>query len=130
MNRQIVRSALFVPATRPARLPKALARGAARVIVEGHADDINRLGRAFKAPETMSRAAWRRDLGYAAIMCSRAMERIFPLLGGRGLATGDPIQRAWRAVHAVAQHIGLVWDVQASRFGAIAAGLPCPDPKL
>ncbi|MDY7700479.1 CoA ester lyase, partial [Pseudomonas aeruginosa] len=30
MNRQIVRSALFVPATRPERIPKALASGADR----------------------------------------------------------------------------------------------------
>lgn len=34
MNRQIVRSALFVPATRPERIPKALASGADRVIVD------------------------------------------------------------------------------------------------
>ncbi|KAF1052561.1 MAG: Citrate lyase subunit beta-like protein [Stenotrophomonas maltophilia] len=34
MNRQIVRSALFVPATRPERVPKALASGADRVIVD------------------------------------------------------------------------------------------------
>jgi alkylation response protein AidB-like acyl-CoA dehydrogenase len=78
----------------------------------------------------MSRATWRRDLGYAAMLCSRAMERIFPLLGGRGLAAGDPVQRAWRDVHAVGHHIALVWDVQAATYGAIAAGLPCPDPKL
>ena len=64
------------------------------------------------------------------MLCSRAMERIFPLLGGRGLAAGDPVQRAWRDVHAVGQHIGLVWDVQAALYGGIAAGLPCPDPKL
>ncbi len=34
MNRQIVRSALFVPATRPERIPKALASGADRVVVD------------------------------------------------------------------------------------------------
>ena len=34
MNRQIVRSALFVPATRPERIPKAPASGADRVIVD------------------------------------------------------------------------------------------------
>src|SRR5450830_1917828 len=34
MSTSIVRSALFVPATRPERIPKALASGADRVIVD------------------------------------------------------------------------------------------------
>ena len=34
MNLTLVRSALFVPATRPERIPKALASGADRVIVD------------------------------------------------------------------------------------------------
>lgn len=34
MNKSIIRSALFVPATRPERIPKAIASGASRVIVD------------------------------------------------------------------------------------------------
>lgn len=34
MNSSIIRSALFVPATRPERIPKALASGADAVIVD------------------------------------------------------------------------------------------------
>ena len=34
MNAEIVRSALFVPATHPERIPKALVSGADRVIVD------------------------------------------------------------------------------------------------
>lgn len=34
MNKSVIRSALFVPATRPERIPKALATGADRVIVD------------------------------------------------------------------------------------------------
>ena len=34
MSPSIVRSALFVPATRPERIPKAIATGADRVIVD------------------------------------------------------------------------------------------------
>ena len=34
MNSAIIRSALFVPATRPERIPKALATGADAVIVD------------------------------------------------------------------------------------------------
>jgi len=69
-------------------------------------------------------------LGQAARLCVEAVDTLFPLLGGRGLAVGDAAQRAWRDVHAVAQHIGLVWDVQAGLYGAVKLGQPCPDPKI
>jgi hypothetical protein len=32
-------------------------------------------------------------------------------------------QRAWRDVHAVTQHIALVWDVQALNYAATRLGL-------
>ncbi len=33
-------------------------------------------------------------------------------------------------VRAVAQHVGLIWDIQAGLYGAVKVGLPCPDPKI
>ena len=38
--------------------------------------------------------------------------------------------KTWRDVHAVSQHIGLVWDIQAINFGAVRLGLDCPDPRV
>jgi hypothetical protein len=40
------------------------------------------------------------------------------------------MQRAWRDVHAVSQHIGLVWDIQAINYGAVRLGLDCPDARI
>ncbi len=40
------------------------------------------------------------------------------------------MQRAWRDVHAVSQHIGLVWDIQAINKGAVRLGLDCPDARI
>jgi hypothetical protein len=42
----------------------------------------------------------------------------------------NPLQRAWRDTHAVAQHIGLVWDIQAINYGAVRLGLECPDKRV
>ena len=67
-------------------------------------------------------------LAHSAKLCVESMDELFPLMGGRGLSVGNPVQRAWRDVHSVAQHIGLIWDIQASNFGSVKLGLPCTDP--
>jgi 3-hydroxy-9,10-secoandrosta-1,3,5(10)-triene-9,17-dione monooxygenase len=90
----------------------------------------NRDARAGKIPPALERARYRLNLGFAADLCVQAMENLLPLIGGRGLIAADPVQRAWRDVHAVAQHVAMVWDVQASLYGPVRLGLPCPDPKL
>jgi 3-hydroxy-9,10-secoandrosta-1,3,5(10)-triene-9,17-dione monooxygenase len=90
----------------------------------------NRDARAGKVPSTLERSRYRLNLGFAADLCVQAMETLLPLVGGRGLIATDPVQRAWRDVHAVAQHVAMVWDVQASLYGPVRLGLPCPDPKL
>jgi 3-hydroxy-9,10-secoandrosta-1,3,5(10)-triene-9,17-dione monooxygenase len=86
--------------------------------------------RAGAIPSLAERARCRLGLGFAAELCVQAMENLLPLTGGRGLLAGDPVQRAWRDVHAVAQHVAMVWDVQAGLYGPLRLGLPCPDPKL
>lgn len=93
-------------------------------------DRINKDGKRGIIPDMEPRVRYRLNVGFAADLCVQAMEKLFPLLGGRGLAADDPVQRAWRDVHAIAQHIGLVWDLQAGLYGAVKLGLPCPDPKI
>jgi 3-hydroxy-9,10-secoandrosta-1,3,5(10)-triene-9,17-dione monooxygenase len=90
----------------------------------------NRDARAGSIPSPLERARYRLNLGFASDLCVQAMENLLPLLGGRGLIATDPVQRAWRDVHAIAQHVAMVWDVQASLYGPVRLGLPCPDPKL
>jgi alkylation response protein AidB-like acyl-CoA dehydrogenase len=55
---------------------------------------------------------------------------LMPLAGGRGLERTHPLQRAWRDVHAVAQHIALVWDVQALNYGSVRLGFKAMDPRI
>jgi alkylation response protein AidB-like acyl-CoA dehydrogenase len=91
---------------------------------------LNRAGREDLTMTTLERVGVRLKVGFAVDLCVQAMETLLPLLGGRGLINTDPVQRAWRDVHAVAQHIALVWDVQAGLYGPVRLGLPCPDPKI
>ena len=103
---------------------------AAHALTVKNIQEINRQGRQGELPDMEQRTRYRRDNAFAAMLCVRAVDRVQPLLGGAGLAAGDPVNRAWRDVHAVSRHIGLTWDVQGPLHGAISLGLPCPDPRL
>ena len=93
-------------------------------------DQINRLGWAGEVLSLLDLVRYRRDNAFAAQLAIRAVDRIYPLLGAAGLTGDDPIQRAWRDVHAITQHIALIWDLQGGLWGAVALGQPCPDPRI
>jgi alkylation response protein AidB-like acyl-CoA dehydrogenase len=80
--------------------------------------------------DTATRLQYRLNVGYAAKLCVQAVERLMPVVGGRGLELHHAFQRAWRDVHAVGQHIALVWDVQAINYAAARLGLAAGDPKI
>ena len=73
---------------------------------------------------------YRLNLGHVAQSCCDAVDELLPLTSGRGLEKSHPMQRAWRDVHAVSQHIGLVWDLQTGLYGNVLLGHGSPDPKL
>jgi 3-hydroxy-9,10-secoandrosta-1,3,5(10)-triene-9,17-dione monooxygenase len=91
---------------------------------------VNRDAAAGAIPALEQRLRYRLNLSYAIELCVQAVDTLYPLLGGRGLIATDPVQRAWRDVHAVSQHIALVWDVTGGLYGAVRLGFPCADPKI
>lgn len=101
---------------------------AARALVDRNRREIVAWGEADAMPAVEERVRYRRDNAFAATICCRAIERLLPISGGRGLAAGDPVNRAWRDANAVARHIALTWDIAGAIQGAVALGLPCPDP--
>ncbi len=101
---------------------------AAFALVDRNRHEIVAWGEAGDIPPIEQRARYRRDNGYAARVCCRAIDRILPLTGAGGLSVGDPVNRAWRDAHAVARHIALTWDIQGAIHGAVVLGEPCPDP--
>ena len=81
-------------------------------------------------PDDTQRTLYRLNTGYAAKLSVQAVERLLPLTGGRGLEKSHPFQRQWRDVHAVSQHIALVWDVQALNYGSVRLGSKAMDPRI
>jgi alkylation response protein AidB-like acyl-CoA dehydrogenase len=105
----------------------AASTDAARTIIQRNCEEFNRLGRNGQQIGPDHRARYRRDAGYASLLAVEAVQGIFPLLGGGGLASGNPIQRQWRDVHAVGQHIACNWDTAGSTYGAARLGVLPPD---
>ena len=78
--------------------------------------------------EMAHRVRSRRDQGYSIVMATRAVEHLFKSMGGRGLYESNPVQRAYRDLHAVAGQIANNWDVTAAMYGQVTLGGPPTDP--
>ncbi len=103
---------------------------AAYALMARNRDEIIRNGKADHSPSAKDRARYRRDNADATKLCVQAVDRVYPITGGRGIAAPNAVNRAWRDVHAVSHHIALTWDVSASTAGALVVGAPNPDPLL
>jgi resorcinol 4-hydroxylase (FADH2) len=103
---------------------------AANALVFADREEIIRKGKAGDAFALADRVRYRRDLSFAGQLCVRAVEHLFPILGARGLMSDHPVQRGWRDLRAVTHHLAMTWDIQASTYGAVTLGLPCPDPRI
>ena len=121
-----------------AELPTAQARvaeanaeiDAARALLIQVSEEATDFAERDVHPELEQRARWRLNNAYATQLSIRAVERLYPLLGARGLDAANPFMRAWRDVHAVGQQITQAWDMQATNAGRIRFGLPSVDPRL
>ncbi len=81
-------------------------------------------------PEIDQRARWRLNNAFAGQLCLRAVERLHPLAGARGLDADSPFQRAWRDIHAAVLQITMSWDIQSVNAGRIRFGLSSLDPRV
>ena len=97
---------------------------AAEALLLADSLEIERRGRAGGpwSPDFLARV--RRDVSYAVVLCIRAVDRLAPAVGAHGLAHDSAFQRAFRDVHAVANHIGGNWDLHSIPYARLLLGLP------
>jgi 3-hydroxy-9,10-secoandrosta-1,3,5(10)-triene-9,17-dione monooxygenase len=76
------------------------------------------------------RARYRWDFAKAVDWSVRAVSRLMEASGGRGIFLNNPIQRAWRDVHAIRAHAGNNPDRAAAVFGRSEFGLPPTDIRF
>jgi 3-hydroxy-9,10-secoandrosta-1,3,5(10)-triene-9,17-dione monooxygenase len=102
---------------------------AAEAIVLRDCDEATRITEAGIVPSIEQRARYRRDGAFAATLCTKAVDLLFAATGGAAIYERNPIQRAFRDVHAANAHYMLNWDVNGAMYGRVALGLP-PDAPL
>jgi len=93
-------------------------------------DEATRITEGDAVPTLTDKARWRRDGAYAAGLCTKAVELIFTASGGAAVYLDNPLQRAFRDIHAANAHYALSWDVNGTMWGRAALGLPIEAPTL
>lgn len=103
---------------------------AAEAVLLRDCDDAMRIAEAGERPPLPQRARWRLNNAFAGQLCLRAVERLHPLTGARGLGRDSLYLLAQRDIHAAVSQITMAWDIQAVNAGRIFFGLPSLDPRL
>jgi 3-hydroxy-9,10-secoandrosta-1,3,5(10)-triene-9,17-dione monooxygenase len=103
---------------------------AAEALLLKDCEDAMRIGASGEKPPLELRARWRLNNAFAGQLCLRAIERLHPLIGARGLNQDSLFLLAWRDIHAAVSQITMAWDIQAVNAGRVRFGLPAQDPRL
>lgn len=103
---------------------------AARLLLESDCRESMAVAAGDAPPSMEDRARWRRNNAYAGKLCVQAVDRLFPLTGGRRLEFHNPFHRASRDVHAATSQGSMPWDTQATHYGQFRLGLDLYDPRL
>jgi 3-hydroxy-9,10-secoandrosta-1,3,5(10)-triene-9,17-dione monooxygenase len=102
---------------------------AARAVILSDCDEATRIVSEGGMPSLDQRARYRRDGAYAATLCTKAVDVLFGATGGGAIYARNPLQRAFRDVHAANAHYVLNWDINGAMFGRVLLGLS-PDATL
>jgi 3-hydroxy-9,10-secoandrosta-1,3,5(10)-triene-9,17-dione monooxygenase len=102
---------------------------AARLLLERDCAETMRVMRADGRLTLEQRARNRRDMAYAATLCSRAADRLFTATGANGLFDGNEMRRQFHDIRAVGAHFVNAWDVAGTTYTKVTLGLePGPGP--
>ncbi|MBV8119880.1 MAG: flavin-dependent monooxygenase [Alphaproteobacteria bacterium] len=113
------------------RLAEAAAEiGAARERTIANFAEMMRLVRAGREIPLATRARCRWDSGKAIARSVHAIDLLFEASGGHGIFLNNPIQRAWRDVHAMRAHAGNNPERASFIFGRSEFGLPPQDIRF
>ena len=99
----------------------------ARLLVKSTVSDVLDRASRGESLDELDQATVRRNYGYVAQLCLRAVNRLFEASGGHSLYESQAMQRFHRDVHAGSHQVALYWDPIAEGYGRALFGLaPVP----
>lgn len=102
----------------------------ARLLLHRCADDIEDAAERGAMMEFTARARVRMDCAYAVRQCMEAAEILYLACGGSGIGESNPVQRAWRDLHAVNMHGLLTLETNQEMYGRVVLGLEPNTPLI
>jgi 3-hydroxy-9,10-secoandrosta-1,3,5(10)-triene-9,17-dione monooxygenase len=96
---------------------------AAAALLAANAAEFKRLTEAAEPFGPEHEARYRRDLAFAVQLCVRAVDRLAVALGAHGMLETNPVNRGLRDIHAIANHVGVAWDIVGPAYGRVRLGL-------
>ncbi len=102
----------------------------ARLLLHRCADDIEAAAEHGAMMAFAARARVRMDCAHAVRQCMEAAEILYLACGGSGIGEANPVQRAWRDLHAVNMHGLLTLETNQEMYGRIVLGLAPNTPLI
>jgi 3-hydroxy-9,10-secoandrosta-1,3,5(10)-triene-9,17-dione monooxygenase len=100
---------------------------AAEALIRADVGGIDRILHEGAPLEPAFQAKLARDLSFMVKLCSQAVDRLTGGVGAHGMDDDNPVHRASRDVHAIANHAVNNWEHQALTYSRARAGLaPLP----
>jgi 3-hydroxy-9,10-secoandrosta-1,3,5(10)-triene-9,17-dione monooxygenase len=121
---------LQMPVTHMQTAQAATRIDTARLLLHHCADAIQEAAEKGETMEFTQRARVRMDCAYAVRLCMDAVEILYLASGGSGIAEANPIQRAWRDLHAVNMHGLLNLQTNEEMYGRVLLGLEPNTPLI
>jgi 3-hydroxy-9,10-secoandrosta-1,3,5(10)-triene-9,17-dione monooxygenase len=102
---------------------------ALRQLLERSGDELSAIGRENRAVDKADRTrmfAWR---AYIPRRSREIVAKLFDIAGARSIFEDEPLQRFWRDVNVMGQHVGLNYEAGIRNYGRTLLGLD-PDAIL
>jgi alkylation response protein AidB-like acyl-CoA dehydrogenase len=100
---------------------------AAQALVRSDVEVIDRILHDHAPIEPLFQAKLARDLSFMVKLCAQAVDRLTAAVGAHGMDDDNPVHRASRDIHAIANHAVNNWEHHALGYSRTRAGLaPLP----
>jgi alkylation response protein AidB-like acyl-CoA dehydrogenase len=88
-----------------------------------NADELVDIGRGSKGTDPLAQIRLFGCRAYIARRSREVVDKLMDLAGARSIFEDNPLQRFWRDVHAMGQHVALNYEAAMRNYGRVLMGL-------